>query len=1040
MLGWSNKSARLSAWGIALALGMSAPPAWAASVPEAAGASPTSQEAQPAPTPEPAPPDVQAPPEGGAAPEVGAPAGPPAPEAAPEDAAQAGGEPEEGPPGGRGTIGRIVVDGNARVSDSAFFNSLKIKTGDPYDEGAIQDEFRRLWDLGLFDDINVESRRREGDVYDLIFHVRDRPLIGTVSFVGMKAVTEANIQERLNQAKAEIRRGQPVDFSLLRKAEAAIQQLLAEKGYLEARVHARLTPSGQGQREVTFDIREGSKTKIKEIDFTGNHLFTDRRLRKMLKLTKQAFWLTGWASSKTLYHPAKFDQDSENIKTAYKSVGHLDIAIQPEIVDLVRKGKSGGRRGKDGGAAKTAEAPPAGEADIEEDEPPEVAPAPPPAGETEKQRKRRVKAEEKVRHERDKRPKKWVKLTVPIEEGLQYRVGKMEIAGNSVFSEPEILARVPLRPGMVFNDSALKYGTKRLEEDYGERGYFYVSIDPRVDKREQIADLTLTVTEDKKYFVNRIEFSGNTTTRDGVLRREVPLGETELFNVRRLRLGIRKIAQLGYFQVGDDPVVKPQGQADRVDIEVQGTESSRNEIQVGGGVSGLEGGFFQASYSTRNFLGKGEIFSAYIQTGTRANRYSINFTEPWFMGRPWTLGFSLFKRQTDYVGFRQLGSGGTISLGRLLGPFSRFDLAYGFETVDLVTSQPGFPVNRRNSSTSSLTTLYTLDTRNNYFRPTRGYRLQGSYEYAGGALGGDNYFMKPRLDGTLYLPGFMRKHYIGLNASYGRVSPFGGRVVPVYERFFLGGERSLRVFRTREVSPARRDIDVNNNGFIDRPEDLHPDGVFEPCEDLNHNGKQDANEPDRGNCLLDPSEDLNHNGLLDSEDLNHNGILDPGEDLNGNGLLDVEDRNGNGLLDLGEDRPDGAWTAFCPSDDLNMNGVQDSGEADFGNCRLDPGEDTNGDGVFGSVFPGGNQFMLFNAEYTIPLAEAVEIAMFYDAGNAFEDGERVQLNGMRVDYGLELRFYLPVFQAPLRLIYGFIQNPRKGENASNFIFSIGTTF
>ena len=925
-------------------------------------------------------------------------------------------------------------------SDSAFFNSLKIKTGDPYDERAIQDEFRRLWDLGLFDDINVESRRREGDVFDLIFHVRDRPLIGTVSFVGMKAVTEANIQERLNQGKAEIRRGQPVDFSLLRKAEAIVQQLLAEKGYLEARVHARLTPSGQGQREVTFDIREGSKTKIKKIDFTGNNLFTDRRLRKMLKLTKQAFWLTGWASSKTLYHPAKFDQDSENIKTAYKSMGHLDIAIQPEIVELVSKGKSGGRRGKDGGA-KTAGGPPAGgDADLEEDEPAEVAPTPPPAGETEKQRKRRVKAEEKARRERDKRPKKWVNLTVPIEEGLQFKVGKMQIEGNSVFSEPEILARLPLRPGMVFNDSALKYGTKRLEEDYGERGYFYVSIDPRVEKHDQVADLTLTVTEDKKYFVNRIEFSGNTTTRDGVLRREVPLGETELFNVRRLRLGIRKIAQLGYFQVGDDPVVKPQGQADRVDIEVQGTESSRNEIQVGGGVSGLEGGFFQASYSTRNFLGKGEIFSAYIQTGTRANRYSLNFTEPWFMGHPWTLGFSLFKRQTDYVGFRQLGSGGTVSLGRLLGPFSRFDLAYGFETVDLVTSQAGFPVNRRNSATSSITTLYTMDTRNNYFRPTRGFRLQGSYEYAGGVLGGDNYFMKPRLDGTLYLPGLLRKHYIGLNASYGRVSPFGGRVVPVYERYFLGGERSMRVFRTREVSPARRDIDLNNNGFIEVPEDLHPDGTFEPCEDLNNNGKQDANEPDRGDCLLDPSEDLNHNGLLDSEDLNHNGILDPGEDLNGNGLLDIEDANGNGVLDLGEDRPDGQFTPFCPADDLNMDGVDNDGGIYGGNCRLDPGEDTNGDGVFGTVFPGGNQFLLFNAEYTIPLADAVEIAMFYDAGNAFDDGERVQLNGMRVDYGLELRFYLPVFQAPLRLIYGFIQNPRRGEDASNFIFSIGTTF
>jgi outer membrane protein insertion porin family len=937
-------------------------------------------------------------------------------------------------------IGRIVVDGNVRVSDTAFFSNLHLKAGDAYDERAIQDEFRRLWDLDLFDDIIVESRKRAGNVYDLIFHVRDRPLVGNVAFVGMKAVTEANIQERLNQSKCEVRRGQPVDFSVLNRAEAAIEQLLAEKGYLQARAKARLTPVGQGQREVTFTIHEGGKTKIKDIDFVGNTVFTDRRLRKSLKLTKQAFWLTSWVSSKTLYHPAKFDQDAENIRTAYKGVGYLDVAVQPEIVELVggksrkKEGEGGkGQAAAAGGAAQDLEGPE--EEDFEE---PPLAVAP--AGETEKQRKKRVKAELKAKKKREKQPKKWVRLTVPIDEGPQYKVGKIGIEGNSVFSVPEVMARVPLRPGMVFNDSALKFGTKRLEEDYGERGYFYVSIDPRVEKHEHIADLTLAITEDKKYFVNRIEFSGNTTTRDGVLRREMPLIEEDLFNVRRMRLGLRKIVQLGYFQVGDDPAVKPKGETDRVDIQVQGVESSRNEIQVGGGVSGLEGGFFQASYSTRNFLGRGEILSTYIQTGARANRYSINFTEPWFLGKPWTLGFSLFKRQTDYTGFRQIGSGGTISLGRLLGAFSRFDVAYGFENVDLLTTSPGFPVNRRNSATSSVTTLYTVDTRNNFFRPTRGYRVQGSVEYAGGLLGGDNFFYKPRLDATLYLPGLARKHYIGLNAAYGYVAPFGDRVVPVFERYFLGGERSLRVFRTREVSPARSDIDVNGNGFIDAPEDHNPDGIFEPCEDLNHNGKQDAQEPDRGDCLLDPPEDTNGNGFLDTEDLNRNGVLDPGEDLNGNGVLDTEDANGNGRLDLGEDRPDGIWTPFCPADDANMNGQQDAGEFDNGNCRLDAGEDTNGDGEYRTVFPGGIQYVLMNAEYTIPLADAVEFTLFYDAGNAFDDGQRLRLNDMRVDYGLELRFYLPVFQAPLRLIYGFIQNPRRGEDPTNFIFSIGTTF
>lgn len=971
---------------------------------------------------------AQTPPDGGPP--------PPPPEdlqdaAEPADPATAGGEPVDPQPGeptpapveeetaaaGEGRIGKIFVDGNVRVSDAAFFSNLRVKPGDPFDERGLQDEFRRLWELGLFDDLIVESRQRSPGVVDLIFHVQDRPLVTGVAFVGMKAVTESLILERLSQAKADVRRGQPIDFSLLKRAESAIEHLLAEKGYLEARVRSRLTTSRQGQRDITFYIREGSKTRIKSIAFTGNTVFNDRRLRKMLKLTKQAFWLTSWASSKNLYHPAKFDQDAEGIRAAYRSGGYLDVKVQPEIVE-VQPAK--GRKGRRGG-------PPA--ADVEETEedafwePP--APAAPPSGETEKQRRKRVKAELEARRKEARGARKFVHLTVPIEEGPQYRVGEIEVEGNTVFSTREIMARMPLRSGGIFNEAAMKAGAKRLEEDYGERGYFYVSIDPQISRRETSADLKLSITEDRKYFVDRIEFTGNTTTRDGVLRREMPLYEEDLFNVRRMRLGVRKIAQLGYFQIGQDPVVKPQPGSDRVDIEIQGIESSRNEIQVGGGVSGIEGGFFQASYATRNFLGRGEIFSLFLQAGSRADRYSINFTEPWFLGKPWTLGFSVFRRQSDYVGFRRLGSGGSLVLGRLLGHFGRFDVAYGYETVDFLPSRAGFG-SSTTTSTSSLTAIYTIDTRNNYFRPTRGYRLQTALEYAGSFLGGDNWFVKPRVEGTLYLPGFARRHYIGLNAAYSYVRGLGDRDVPFFERFYLGGERSLRVFRTREVSPSRRDLDVNGNGRIDFPEDLDGDGV------------------------LDPREDLNGNGTLDTEDLNRNGVLDPGEDGNGNGALDTEDLNGNGALDAAEDLLDGVWTPFCPPDDPNMDGNQlldpdDPGNqalepAVGGNCVLDPGEDTNGDGVFGTVFPGGNQYVLFNAEYTISLTDTVEFSLFYDAGNAFDDGQRIALDDMRVDYGLEMRFHLPVFQAPLRLIYGFIQNPRPGEDASNFIFSIGSTF
>jgi outer membrane protein assembly factor BamA len=969
---------------------------------------------------------------------------PPA-EEAPAAPAPAG---EEAPPSpAAATIGRIVVDGNVRVSDAAFFSNLRIHPDAPYDEEEVRREFRRMWELDLFDDIAVESRRRVDGKVDLIFHVRDRPLLGSVVFSGMKAVTETAILERLQQGKAEVRRGQPVDFTTLRHAESLIGHMLAEKGYLDARVKARLGAVAQGQRDVTFDIHEGAKTKIKEIAFVGNTVYSDHELRKTLKLTKQAFWLTSWASSKPLYHPAKFDQDAEGIRTAYRSRGYLDVVIQPEVVEIESETARKERRDSGGTEAPEAKTPPQRVAfdpmafeDLDEE--PAEPPPPPPPGETEKERKKRLKKEAKAREQQTSGPKKrWVFLTVPIVEGRPYRLGSVEVEGNTVFSDREVMARFPLRPGMVYNDALVKASTKRMEDDYGERGYFYVSIDPQVRKHDGIADLSLEVTEDRKYFVDRIDFAGNNSTRDSVLRREMRLQEQQLFNVKLMRLGVRKIAQLGYWQVDGDPVVTPEQESGQVQIKVQGTESSRNEIQVGGGVSGLDGGFFQGSYSTRNFLGRGEVFSAFLQTGQRGSRYALNFTEPWFLGRPWSLGFSLFRRQAVYTGYRREGQGGSVNFGRLLGAFSRFDVAYTLEDITFVPTSLAFGTRSSTTTTSSVLSLYTFDTRNNFFRPTHGLRSQSSVEYAGGFLGGDNDFVKFRQDATLYLPGFMRRHYVALNLSAGYVRPTNdASFVPQYERYYLGGERSLRMFRTRSVSPIRTDTDVNHNGFIDVPEDRRPNGVFEPCEDLNGNGIQDPNEFDRGNCLLDPSEDANGNFLLDSEDLNRNGILDPGEDLNGNGVLDNEDANGNGLLDFTEDRPDGMFTPYCAADDRNMNGVRDGTEGDFGNCRLDYGEDTNGDGIFGTVLPGGDKYVQFNVEYSVPVSDTVEFVIFYDAGNAYDNGVNPSFDDLRVDYGLEMRFYLPIFQAPLRLIYGVIQDPIPGEDTSNFIFSIGTTF
>jgi outer membrane protein insertion porin family len=229
-------------------------------------------------------------------------------------------------------------------------------------------------------------------------------------------------------------------------------------------------------------------------------------------------------------------------------------------------------------------------------------------------------------------------VTVPIQEGPQYTVGALTVEGNTVFTQEEILLRMPIKPGLVFNDGAVKQGLGRIQLDYGEKGYFYVTANQVVDRQgEHVADLKIEINEDKQYRINTLEFAGNSTTRDKVLRREIPVGEEDLFDLKRFRLGMRKINQLGYWQIAGDASIRPRTGEDKVDIVIEGKEANRNEVQVGGGVSGLNGAFLSGSYATRNFLGRGEILQAYFQLGAVNPDTASPSSSPgsWGIPGPW---------------------------------------------------------------------------------------------------------------------------------------------------------------------------------------------------------------------------------------------------------------------------------------------------------------------------------------------------------------------------------------------------------------------
>jgi outer membrane protein insertion porin family len=846
------------------------------------------------------------------------------------------------------TVEAIETQGLQRMTKEALLHVFGIRPGDPYDPAKIREAFQKMWKLGIFSDISVEAEDGPKGGKVLILKVKERVVLTSVSYGDNKVLTRTQIEDRLKERKITLDVGKPLNQKAVFEAESVIRDYLGEKGYLDPEVSHAIDNPTETTGTVSFTIRPGGKTRIRSIHFVGNTVLSERNLLNSLKLTRKWRWWAPW-SAKTLYHPAKWEMDIANVRDLYENRGYLDVDIRPPVTEV--KIVTGGSK-KAAAAGAPAEASPetsrkapsvAAKAETAEGE--DLSPK-----EERKRAEARRRAEEKAKKKAEKarrkaepKVKRWVFLTVPISEGVQYRVGEVSVSGNTVFNSKELLAFVPLRKGDVVDIGILKSAVDAITKFYGNRGYYLATA---VQQRERhpetrVADLQIAVNEDKRYYVSRIEFTGNTVTRDKVLRREIPLNEGDLYNRNLLDLGVGNVNRLGYFEAKEQPVVEPIEGENRVRITVEGEEKARSEIQVGGGYSGVDGLFFQGMFSTRNFLGRGQTVSTSIQIGSSANRYSISFQEPWLFNRPYNLGFSVYRQDVDYgTSLKSSSKGAGFVVGRQLGFFSRVQAAFNSE-LDTSTN---FTVTGGTASTviTSVTPSYTYYKINNPYRPNRGWSFQAETQLAGGPLGGDTTFYKS----ILLYSGYRRmskRTYFGLHAEAGQIRAWGKgsqgatvdvNGVPRFSRFWLGGDtQGPRIFESRTITPLRF-VSLDSRGRIVK-----------------------AIKDARG--LPVASYDRNGDGILDRSDL---------------------------------------------------------------------------------VEVGGDRYFLLQAEYTVALGQQVETAFFFDFGNSLFEDTSWGVSDARASAGIEMRFFLPVFPVPLRLMYGWPLRSLSEDRTSHFMFSIGRSF
>jgi outer membrane protein insertion porin family len=694
-------------------------------------------------------------------------------------------------------ISEINVTGNRRIPADTIKARVFTKPGDIYDAGALERDFNSLWNTGYFEDIKI-LREQTPKGWRLIFQVKEKPTIREINYLGASSVSTSDILDRFKQDKVGLSVESQYDPTRLKKAEVSIKNLLSEHGRQFATIRTEVRPIPPAAVGITFVIKEGPKVKVGKIRFEGNKNIKSRILRSAMKNLKpigipHSIFLEN-IFAKT-YDATKLDEDTERVRMEFHNRGYFKVVVNDPKVQIHDTGHKGAHI-------------------------PLLQSG----------------------------PGKAVDITMEIEEGDKYRLGKITFKNNAHLTNNVALRNLfPIKDGDVFSREKIAKGLEQLRKAYGEFGYINYTGLPNTtfDEDKKLVNVEIDVDEGKQFYVRRIEFTGNTTTRDKVIRRELALEEGGIYNSRLWELSLLRLNQLSYFDQlkPDDPNVTDKKLDEKngyVDLTLHVKEKGKNSIGLNGGVSGLEGAFIGLNYSTNNFLGRGETLQVQVSLGNLARSVMFGFTQPYMFDRPLQFGFTVFGNRYNFDQARQLSIfsgqnlnlpsavlqnlqnysqssiGFTTSLSYPLGhrSFKRLGFTYSLDRSTLLplstASKTLFdylafsgisgPQAVNGIITSKIFPSFSFNTLDSGISPHSGHQMTLGAEFAG--LGGTVRSIRPIIQYKKFIPVQNRRNAVGFNVQGSYISGFGGLVAPPFQRFYMGGEYDIRGFDIRSVSPV----------------------------------------------------------------------------------------------------------------------------------------------------------------------------------------------------------------------------------------------
>jgi outer membrane protein insertion porin family len=691
-------------------------------------------------------------------------------------------------------IDRVDVKfvGPATVSEQFVRVNIRVNAGDTYKLNSTQDDVHALYATGQFYNIRVSVDQSTNNGVVLTYIVQARPRITEIKIAGNDKVSDSKIKKKIT-----VKVGDPLDEQKLFTDVQDIKKLYEKYGYADTQVkYVTSVDENAGHGTVTFQIVESRKVKITEIDFIGAAAFSQKELRKVVKLKRH--WMWSWLTGNGVFKQEEFDEDADLLGDFYRNHGYLDFEIKNVRFDnpttntlVIRYYVYEGRQYKVGSIKLTGN---------------------------------------KVFSADD------------IRRGMEYNHAYQHLKG------------APGRNGFVmdvggtYTPEGLRADTLALEDFYGSKGYIdvmqgstlHVIRIPNVDTGTM--DLEFQIVEGQQTYVEKINITGNVKTKDNVIRRELAISPGEVFDMVRVKISKQRLEGLNYFEkVDTDPAPTDPPISGHKNLDVTVTEKNTGNLTFGAGFSSVDSlvGFVEMTqgnfdlFHPPNFTGAGEKLRLKLALGTERRDYELSFVEPWFLNRKLVLGIDLYRHQLDFESpndiYDESRTGARVSLTRALwSDFVQGSVSYTFEQVgislnspyhvaDTTVTPPNPPVQNPSNVPQSILdqlgahnfsrfgTTLAYDTRNSTELPNHGQRSEIDPEIS---LGDVDYY-KIQLRTSWYFPGFMKGHVIEAVGRGGIADGINGNV-PFYDAYYLGGLYSLRGFKFRNVSP--RDPNTGRSG------------------------------------------------------------------------------------------------------------------------------------------------------------------------------------------------------------------------------------